>query len=306
MNRSSLISVQVMIGALLLGLGGLGRELAQGTAERFFPETGYTVREPFLGFFEALGGLSLFGYPITPMIAEPPYQVQCFQNACLRWDPLAPPNQMVQPLPIAEAMGLGSPPIPPQPNLLSRPFRRYILETGHTIRGMFLAFWLRHGGSRIIGNPITEPFVENGRVVQVFQRMKLMWDPTAQMVRPISLGESYARMRGMNPRVPARVFPTPSTLQVHVVLHRSVLATGDLQTITVFVTDEESQPISRARVRIRVPGHSPLLLETNDAGIAEGDFIVGAFPSGSLVEVHVTASDGFRQAEAFASFRIWP
>ncbi len=294
------------LGALFLALGVLGGRLAQGTGERFFPETGHTVREPFLGFFEAHGGVSFLGYPITPAIPEPPYQIQCFQHACLRWDPLAPPDQMVQLLPIAETMGLGTSPTPPHRIPLGRPFRRYIPETGHTVSGMFLAFWLRHGGAKIIGNPITEPFVENGRVVQIFQRMKVMWDPVGQTVRPMNLGESYARMRGLNPRVPARILQTSSALRVQIVVRRPVLAAGDLQTIAVFVTDEEGRPVSRAHIRVDILKQDPLLLETDEAGMAEGSFMVGTFPSGSLVEVHVTASDGLRQAEAFSSFRIWP
>ncbi len=306
MNRSARFPAYTNLGALLLALGVLGGRLAQGTGERFFPETGHTVREPFLGFFEAHGGVHFFGYPITPAIPEPPDYIQCFQYACLRWDPLAPPDQTVQLLPIAEAMGLGTPPILPLQIPLGRPFRRYIPETGHTVSGMFLAFWLRHGGAKIIGNPITEPFVENGRVVQIFQRMKVMWDPVEHAVRPMNLGESYARMRGLNPRVPARILQTPSALRVRIAVRRPVLAAGDRQTITVFVTDEEGQPISRTRIRVDVPGQDPLLLETDEAGIAEGSFTVGAFPPGSLIEVHATASDGLRQGEAFSSFRIWP
>ncbi len=295
-----------MLGAMLLVLGVLGGRHAQGTGERFFPETGHTVREPFLGFFEAYGGVNFFGYPITPAIPEPPYDIQCFQYACLRRDPLAPPDQAVQLLPIAEALGLGTPPIPPQRIPLGRPFRRYIPETGHTVSGMFLAFWLRHGGAKVIGHPITEPFIENGRIVQVFQGMKVEWDPAAQAVRPMNLGESYAQIRGLNPRVPARILQTLSVLRIQIAVHRPVLASGDLQTITVFVTDETGQPAPRARVRIRIPGQDPWLLETDETGKAVGNFIVGSFPSGSLVELHVTASDGLRQAETFSSFRIWP
>ncbi len=306
MKPSSRFPAYAALGSLLLVLGVLGGRLAQGTGERFFPETGHTVREPFLGFFEAHGGVRFLGYPITPAIPEPPHQIQCFQYACLRWEPLAPPDQAVQPLPIAELMGLGSPPIPPQRIPLGRPFRRYIPETGHTVSGMFLAFWLRHGGARIIGNPITEPFIENGRVVQVFQRMKLMWDPAEQAVRPVNLGESYARIRGLNPRVPARALGMLPALRVSIAVHRPVLTAGDLQTITVFVSEEDGQPAPRARVRVEIPGRDPLLLETDEAGQAKGRFIVGALPSGSLVEIHVIASDGLRQAEAFASFRIWP
>lgn len=306
MNRPATFPAYATLGAVLLALGVLGGWLAQETRERFFPETGYTVREPFLGFFEAHGGVHFFGYPITPAIPEPPDYIQCFQYACLRWDPLAPADQMVQPLPIAEAMGLGTPPISPAQIPLGRPFRRYVPETGHTVSAMFLAFWLRHGGAKIIGHPITEPFIENGRVVQIFQRMKIVWDPGEQAVRPTTLGESYARVRGMNPRVPARILQTPSALHLRIAVHRPVLSAGEQQTITVFVTDEEDRPISRARVRIDIPGQDSFFLETNEAGIAEVTFTVGRFPSGSLIEIHGTAVDGLRQGESFSSFRIWP
>ncbi len=295
-----------IIGALLLALGVSGRGLAQGPGERFFPETGHTVREPFLGFFEAHGGVDFFGYPITPVVSDPPYSVQCFQYACLRWDPVAPPDRAVELLPIAEALGLGAPPIPPAAIPLGRPFRRYIPETGHTVGGMFLAFWLRHGGARVIGNPITEPFVENGRLVQVFQRMKVVWDPEKQIVQPMELGETYARTRGMNPRVPARILGPAARLRLQVAVRRPVLAAGDLQTVIVFVTDEKGRPVPHARVRIEVPGQEPLLGEADEHGVAAKAFLVGSFPSGSLIELRVVASDGIRQAESFTSFRVWP
>lgn len=306
MRRASRFSIHLMGVALALLFGPLGARLPQGERERFFPETGYAVREPFLAFFEAHGGLRFLGYPITPALPDPPYQIQCFQFACLRWDPLASPDRAVQPIPIAEMMGLGSPPIPSERIPLGRPFRRYIPETGHTVSAMFLAFWLRHGGARGMGNPITEPFIENGRLVQVFQGMKVMWDPAEQTVRPMNLGETYAQIRGLNPRIPARIVGTRPELQVQVAIRRPVVAAGELQTVIAFVRDAEGRPIPQARVRIEIPGHEPVLAQTDEMGMAQGSFIVGALPSGSLVEVRIIATDGVRQAEFFASFRVWP
>jgi len=291
---------------LLLALGLLLSPPTQGPGERFFPETGHTVREPFLRFFEAHGGVDFLGYPITPAVPEPPDQIQCFQYACLRWEPLAPPEEAVQLLPIAEAMGLGAPPLPPERIPLGRPFRRYIPETGHTVSAMFLAFWLRHGGAKVLGNPITEPFLENGRIVQVFQRMKVGWDPVDQQVRPLPLGELYAQARGMSPRVPARIAGPIPALRVQLLLHRPIVAVGEIQRVTVLVTDETGRPVPQARVRVEAPGADPLERITDEQGKAEGAFGVGAFPSGTLVEVRAVASDGVRQAETFAAFRVWP
>ena len=56
--------------------------------ERFYPQTGHTVKQGFLTFFDYYGGLDLFGYPISEMIAEPDGRiVQWFQRAQLEWIP---------------------------------------------------------------------------------------------------------------------------------------------------------------------------------------------------------------------------
>lgn len=280
--------------------------IGQGPEERFFPETGHTVRGPFLRFFEEHGGLAFLGYPITPALPDPPYQIQCFQFACLRWDPLAAPEDAVGLLPIAEALGLAAPPLPPSRIPLGRPFRRYVAETGHTVSGMFLAFWLRHGGARGIGNPVTEPFVENGRLVQVFEGMKVTWDPRTRTARPMNLGEQYARARGLALPAAARLAPSSGRLQVRAVLGRPVLGAGEAQTIVVFVTDEGGQPVAGAGVQVHVPGAPPLIMTTDLHGVARGAFQIPAAPSGTLVEVHVVASDGVRRGETFTSYRVWP
>jgi hypothetical protein len=49
----------------------------------------------------------------------------------------------------------------------------YFEETGHTLSEPFLSFWLNHGGHRMIGFPLTEPFQMAGRQVQYFERARL-------------------------------------------------------------------------------------------------------------------------------------
>ncbi len=73
---------------------------------------------------------------------------------------------------------------------------QYFSETGHTVRGEFLAFFNTHGGLRIFGFPITEEFPLNGRTVQYFQRvrMDLYSDkPAGQQVQLASLGEELGK-----------------------------------------------------------------------------------------------------------------
>lgn len=71
-------------------------EPATITDARFFPETGHTVAAAFLRYFDTLGGVQFFGYPITGMMSEQGYIVQYFQRARLEWHPQNPPSLRIQ------------------------------------------------------------------------------------------------------------------------------------------------------------------------------------------------------------------
>ncbi|MFZ0544864.1 MAG: hypothetical protein WAM60_05475 [Candidatus Promineifilaceae bacterium] len=64
--------------------------------QRTFPDTGFTVQDAFLAFYEANGGEGLFGPPITPQLDEGGTLVQYFQNVQLIWNPNAPPEFRVE------------------------------------------------------------------------------------------------------------------------------------------------------------------------------------------------------------------
>jgi hypothetical protein len=55
----------------------------------------------------------------------------------------------------------------------------FVSQTGHHIsdRAGFLSFWREHGGVMIFGYPIGEEIVENGRVVQYFERARFEYHP---------------------------------------------------------------------------------------------------------------------------------
>ncbi|MCX7623549.1 MAG: glycoside hydrolase family protein [Thermomicrobium sp.] len=63
--------------------------------ERYFPETGYVVRDPFLRYWEQNGGLARFGLPISPEFREvnpsdgKEYMVQYFERARFELHPEA-------------------------------------------------------------------------------------------------------------------------------------------------------------------------------------------------------------------------
>jgi hypothetical protein len=87
-------------------LGLLGDELGyrgQGTGpipndqyRRYYPETKHILAYAFLNFYDANGGLDIFGYPITEFISEGGRIVQYFQRAKMEWHPELSGDQRVQ------------------------------------------------------------------------------------------------------------------------------------------------------------------------------------------------------------------
>jgi len=72
---------------------------------------------------------------------------------------------------------------------------RYFAQTGHTMSGAFLTFYTRYGGLATFGYPRTEPFMENGHLVQYTERFALNMIggrvATAPLGRTLSADSSY-------------------------------------------------------------------------------------------------------------------
>lgn len=62
---------------------------------RLYSETGFSVCFAFLEFFDQYGGLSQFGYPISPFEYHDNIIVQYFEKARLEWQPWKPEGQRV-------------------------------------------------------------------------------------------------------------------------------------------------------------------------------------------------------------------
>ncbi|TAK30017.1 MAG: peptidoglycan hydrolase [Chloroflexota bacterium] len=64
----------------------------------------------------------------------------------------------------------------------------YFAATRHTVRGAFLQYFATRGGLNIFGFPRTDEIVENGRVVQYFQRARMEWHPESPPEWRVQLG----------------------------------------------------------------------------------------------------------------------
>lgn len=71
--------------------------------EQFFPETGYTIQDEFLSFYEQNQGDTVLGPPISPQLDEGELRVQYFRNGRLEWHPDAPRALRVRLGPLGQA-----------------------------------------------------------------------------------------------------------------------------------------------------------------------------------------------------------
>ena len=91
----------------------------------------------------------------------------------------------------------------------------YFPETGHSLRGAFLRYWLGNGGLPIFGYPITEPFTEvsptDGRpyLVQYFERNRFEYHPENRPPNDVLLGLLGVQVTAGRNFPPADA-PTPS------------------------------------------------------------------------------------------------
>lgn len=189
------------------------------TTSKFFPETKHNVGADFLAYWKSNGGLAQFGFPITELFSDinpddkKIYKVQYFERARFEQHPEKAGT------PYAVELGrLGV--LVTQNRGAERPFgsiprsddiadRHFFPEVGHSLSGVFKAYWEMHGGLAIFGFPLCEPFEEKSATdgktytVQYFERNRFEYHAenkgTSQEVLLGLLGAEVLRQRGWMP-----------------------------------------------------------------------------------------------------------
>lgn len=194
----------------ILDLNAVRQEVEAGLISgdgQTFKETGQRLTEPFRSFWEANGGLPIFGFPITPTLQEvnptdhQSYQVQYFERARFELHPELINTPYYIQLGLLGLSGavrakakIPQPfynvPAPP-PNPADPVY--YFSESSHTLRHGFLAYWIANGGLAIFGLPLCEEFMETDRqghtyIVQYFERARFEYHPELAPPYQILLG----------------------------------------------------------------------------------------------------------------------
>ncbi|MDQ3928595.1 MAG: S8 family peptidase [Chloroflexota bacterium] len=158
-------------------------------SQLYFPEVGHTLRGSFLRFWQANGGLPIFGYPLSEEFQEvsatdgKTYTVQYFERNRFELHPefAGTRNEVLMGLLGVElTRGKNFPAGAPFQNTNTRVFFR---ETQHSLGGAFYQYWRQYGGLPIFGYPISEEMQEvspiDGKTytVQYFERNRFEYHP---------------------------------------------------------------------------------------------------------------------------------
>jgi hypothetical protein len=176
---------------------------------RFFPATDHSLNFGFKAFWEANGGIALFGLPISEEFTEREADgaartVQYFERARFEYHKefTGTPYEVELGL-LAEEVAAGRTDESAfQPvNMSTTPGESIVFPaTGHTLAGPFRTFWETNGGLLRFGLPISEPFPEvnadtgQAYLVQYFERYRLEYHPEGITLG--RLGVQDAQLRG--------------------------------------------------------------------------------------------------------------
>ncbi|MDA8217572.1 MAG: hypothetical protein M0Z94_08160 [Dehalococcoidales bacterium] len=154
------------------------------------------IADEFAAFYQAKGGEEIFGLPLTGAVGEDGHTAQYFTRARLESWPENPPTYRVQVGLLGVLLGKVQPPI--TANVApTDPARRYFPQTGHVVAFAFKDFWETRGGLEIFGYPVSEQLVEDGTVVQYFQRARMEWQPGNPAGKQVVLGNLGAEYLGL-------------------------------------------------------------------------------------------------------------
>ena len=141
-----------------------------------FKETGKHVGGQFLAYWKSHGGLAQQGYPISEEFQDisatdgKTYTVQYFERNRFEYHPefAGTGNEVLMGLLGVEATKGRT--FAPESPVAITPNQSYFPETQHTLKGSFLKYWQANGGLAVFGYPISPELLENGYLVQYFER----------------------------------------------------------------------------------------------------------------------------------------
>ncbi len=163
-------------------------------AATYFPQTHHNLGGGFRDYWQAHGGLPIFGYPLTEEFQEGGYTVQYFERNRFEFHPEYRGTPYIVLLGRLGAQVTTGRQFPGSAPFDNRPGHSYFAATGHSLNSGFLSYWQANGALAQFGYPISEETAEvsptDGRTytVQYFERARFEYHPELPDPYRVSLG----------------------------------------------------------------------------------------------------------------------
>jgi hypothetical protein len=292
----------VVLSILVLAILGVVSAAKGNGNDDILAENTPTIDPVFLPFFETHEGPNILGEPITESFLDPitGLLVQYFRNGRLE---LAQSETLegdwqVRVTPLGEILGGWQPPLEGDHlDFAYRPGCRFFPETWHMVCHSFLDYFNTHGGADLFGYPISEIQIENGVLIQYFQKFRFEWkqgESPSDEITFSPLGQMHFDLMGYNRNllkedpVGSRSTPLPEVIKLESSVASPTIHSGDLQTIYLTVRDQNLRPLPGASVLLKVhypTGTQVVLMPVTDSnGVSMVEITTGyAMPGGDVV-----------------------
>jgi hypothetical protein len=291
----------VVLSILVLAILGVVSAALGNGQDGDLTENVLIVDPVFLPFYESHEGPNILGAPITESFLDPitGLLVQYFRNGRLE---LAQSDTLegewqIRVTPLGEILGGWQPPLEGDHlDFAYRPGCRFFSETWHMVCHSFLDFFDEHGGADLFGYPISEIQVENGTLVQYFQKFRFEWKQGSSPSNEITfspLGQMHFDLMGYNRNLLQEnldddgLTPLPQELKLESSVASPTIHSGDIQTVYLTVRDQNLRPLPGASVLLKVhypTGKQVLLMPVTDSnGVSVIEITTGyAMPGGDV------------------------
>jgi hypothetical protein len=175
---------------------------AAGQEGRFYEATGFTLAPEFVAYYDAHGGVPLFGYPVSAARMESGYLVQWTERQRLEHHPEHSDTTFEVLLgllgreltagyngPSFRATSVAHPPDGVAISAAQPSSAHFFAETGQTVAEPFLTYWRDNGGVPVFGYPISRLHEnEQGLQQQWFERARFEYHPELAPEHRVLLG----------------------------------------------------------------------------------------------------------------------
>lgn len=291
---------------------------AQSGDSQYFPDSGHYVNGDFLSFYNANRNARLvYGLPITEAYidAKTGLLIQYFENVRFEHHPnnlagnkviITPAgNQLYEPGEIIKSVSAATPNCHMQSNW------------SYPVCFTFYEFYLENGGQAHFGNPVSGLEYQEGRLVQNFEKGKLVWKPENIEGAKVTIAPLGMELFYFNKEDPQKISPIKnleyslniSEIHARVFSDHAIIPNGSKQTLNIIVVDQNKAPLTGGV--IEVTAHYPdgrvvtsNHLATDEFGLAQTTFEAKSDVLGVVkIVIKVTYND--LETITVTSFRIW-